>query len=179
MACSARPQKSEPHERNQESNRKEPRAASPQPKLGLSRAKAQRPQRSKKMVKFICKKYIFSFRTWRLCVFAGGISGSESLRLPESLRAPRKLLRIAIQSDRPEVCHPERMRGIWERFLPEFTLSSAEGVEMTNSGLGAFARDNPRLPDARSAPYKSLRVLRAFVVNPVFHLPLAAVPSWD
>jgi hypothetical protein len=32
----------------------------------------------------------------------------------------------------------------------------------------AFARDNPRLTGARSAPYENLRVLRAFVVNPTF-----------
>jgi hypothetical protein len=35
-------------------------------------------------------------------------------------------------------------------------------------GLCAFARDNPRLTGARSAPYENLRVLRAFVVNPTF-----------
>jgi len=30
-----------------------------------------------------------------------------------------------------EAYHPERMPGIQERFLPEFTLSLTEGVEMT------------------------------------------------
>ena len=40
-----------------------------------------------------------------------------------------------------KVRHPERRRGIWERFLSEFTLSLVEGVEMTT--LCAFARDIP------------------------------------
>ena len=34
-----------------------------------------------------------------------------------------------------------------------------------NSCLMFFARDNPRLTGARSAPYENLRVLRAFVVK--------------
>ena len=38
-------------------------------------------------------------------------------------------------SDRPEACHPERMRGIYERFLSSF--------EMTMLFLCAFARDIP------------------------------------
>jgi hypothetical protein len=43
-------------------------------------------------------------------------------------------------------------------------------------GLCAFARDNPRLTGARSAPYENLRVLRAFVVNPTFLILVSALP---
>ena len=44
----------------------------------------------------------------------------------ESLAPSRKAGQVT-----GEARHPERMRGIQERFLPEFTLSLAEGVEMT------------------------------------------------
>ena len=49
----------------------EPSAAQPQPKLGLSLAKTQRPQRSEKMVRIVCRTIYLSppnlacFAPWR------------------------------------------------------------------------------------------------------------------
>jgi len=39
--------------------------------------------------------------------------------------------------------HPEGKRGMEERFLPDFILSLAEGVEMTINFLCVFAGDTP------------------------------------
>ena len=42
-----------------------------------------------------------------------------------------------------------------------------------------FAGDIPRPTGARSAPYGTLRVLRAFVVNPTFLILVAALPRCE
>jgi len=41
------------------------------------------------------------------------------------------MTRAKTPSDVPSARHPERRRGIEERFLPELVLSFVEGVEMT------------------------------------------------
>jgi hypothetical protein len=55
--------------------------------------------------------------------------------------------------------------GIYSRqACPEQSRRDAKNAKLKEfflGGLCAFARDNPRLTGARSAPYENLRVLRA------------------
>jgi hypothetical protein len=63
-----------------------PSAAKPQPTVGISLAKTQRPQWSERKVENHWGEYlIFPLRTERLCALARGISESENFRLPEYL----------------------------------------------------------------------------------------------
>jgi hypothetical protein len=64
-----------------------------------------------------------------------------------------------------------------EIFLRSFALARDDGHRpVTFAPFAFFARDNPRLTGARSAPYENLRVLRAFVVNPAFLILVVASP---
>jgi len=81
--------------------------------------------------------------------------------MPESFRSLRKF------SDGPEL----RDAGIYSRQ----DAKNAKLKAIFLGGLCAFARDNPRLTGARSAPYENLCVLRAFVVNPTFLILVAAL----
>jgi len=87
--------------------------------------------------------------------------------MPESYRGLRKF------SDGPE---------LWDAGI--YSRQDAKNAKLKDfflGGLCAFARDNPRLTGARSAPYENLRVLRAFVVKTVFPITsrLCAGERWQ
>ena len=85
--------------------------------------------------------------------------------MPGSFRGLRKFV------DGPE---------LWDAGI--YSRQDAKNAKLKEIFLGdirAFARDNPRLTGARSAPYENLRVLRAFVMNPSFLILVAALPRWD
>jgi hypothetical protein len=121
-------------ERREELCRREPSAAQPQPKLGLSRAKhvlsvtegTQRPQRSENNGEKILQdnSYLPS-ELGVLCALAGVNSRFRVFQIPESLREPHKLSSMAVQSGRaatkeskdpPLFSPPSRgreKRGLW------------------------------------------------------------------
>jgi hypothetical protein len=99
----------------------------------LSSSKGRRGRGGEEVERTLCELCIMQIFRWTVVIQNGDLLAPRRQACPERSRRERQVT--------AKVRHPERRRGIWERFLSEFTLSLVEGVEMTT--LCAFARDIP------------------------------------